>query len=521
MADGLPEGFSIDAPAQDTAGLPHGFTVDTPATLGQTALDVAKQIPAGIVSGVEAIPSAVPSALGAIGHGVEWAQQKLGLQSPEAAEQIRQREALKQQVQSAYRPISSLLPQPTTTAGQYARTGAEFLPAAAAGPGSLTQRVIGQDIVPAVASETAGQLTKGTEAEPYARTASAVLGGFPFGRWRSGTTPAPLVDDLHGAATAAYDKIRQSGFALKPQHVANIADQIEQDLTRRGWTERNVPETYGVIRDLQALKNAPQGATVPADHFDMARQELLQATRNQTNKREGGAGWTAIGKLDDYLANVPQSHVANGNAAATSALFDEARSNWAAMKRLEMAQGKVELGALNAETSHSGMNVDNALRQSVKQLIRPNKFGKTLAEQHGFDDNEIGLMNDIARGSATKNTIRYVGNLLGGGGGFGQLGLTAAGLGLGYETGDASYLALPAMGAAARYGAGKISQAEAQRLLQQVARRSTLGRQTAQTIPSQLPELTSAGLLRGAAADQGQKRGGALQRALKTSARYR
>lgn len=65
--------------------------------------------------------------------------------------------------------------QPQTVYGDYARTGASFLPAALF-PGSGLMRAA-RVAVPALTSETAGQFTKGTSAEPYARFAGAVLGG--------------------------------------------------------------------------------------------------------------------------------------------------------------------------------------------------------------------------------------------------------------------------------------------------------------------------------------------------------
>ncbi len=210
------------------------------STLWQSAADVAKQLPTGAAVGLESIPKIVPTALGAIGHGVEWGLNKLGLETPEMAEAQKRQEG----IAAAAHPwsVANVLPEPTTTAGQYARTIGEFAPAAAVGPGGLARRIATQDVAPAVASEAAGQATAGTEAEPYARVGAAVLGGFPFGRWRTAVnSPTPLIDDLHDAASDAYKQIRQSGFALKPKPVANLADQIEQELTSRGWTERNVP----------------------------------------------------------------------------------------------------------------------------------------------------------------------------------------------------------------------------------------------------------------------------------------
>lgn len=64
--------------------------------------------------------------------------------------------------------------KPQTTAGEYAQTIGEFLPNAAAGPGGIARRVGLGVVAPALASEAAGQVTKGTEAEPYARAIGAV-----------------------------------------------------------------------------------------------------------------------------------------------------------------------------------------------------------------------------------------------------------------------------------------------------------------------------------------------------------
>ena len=59
-------------------------------------------------------------------------------------------------------------------------------------------------------------------------------------------------------------------------------------------------------------------------------------------------------------------------------------------------------------------------------------------------------MNSVARGTATGNTLRFVGKLLGGGGGIAQALIGGAGAAASYETGDPRYLALPLMGIGAK-----------------------------------------------------------------------
>lgn len=70
---------------------------------------------------------------------------------------------------------------PTTTTGQYAKTVGSFVPGAIAapfdGPAALAANVAKYGVGAGIASEAAGQLTKGTAAEPYARTIAGLVGG--------------------------------------------------------------------------------------------------------------------------------------------------------------------------------------------------------------------------------------------------------------------------------------------------------------------------------------------------------
>ena len=80
--------------------------------------------------------------------------------------------------ESATDPIVSPDYEPQTGLGGYLKTGAEFLPGmATGGPRALLPRLATNVAAPAIASETAGQLTRGTEAEPYARVGGARLRG--------------------------------------------------------------------------------------------------------------------------------------------------------------------------------------------------------------------------------------------------------------------------------------------------------------------------------------------------------
>jgi hypothetical protein len=85
-------------------------------------------------------------------------------------------------------PLTGELHKAGNVPEQYTQTGFSFVPGALVGPGSLGTTVGGtllkglfnagvHGILPGLASEAGGQLTKGTKLEPWARAAGGVVGG--------------------------------------------------------------------------------------------------------------------------------------------------------------------------------------------------------------------------------------------------------------------------------------------------------------------------------------------------------
>jgi hypothetical protein len=84
------------------------------------------------------------------------------------------------QLQSAVESYTGPFYEPKTIIGDYAQTAGEFVPGALLNPeGSLAANALRFGLLPAFTSETAGQLTQGTAAEPWARALGAILGAGP------------------------------------------------------------------------------------------------------------------------------------------------------------------------------------------------------------------------------------------------------------------------------------------------------------------------------------------------------
>ena len=149
--------------------------------------------------------------------------------------------------------------------------------------------------IPSAASEAAGEATEGTAAEPFARMAGAILGGgVPAANSgkasaaRAAIQSTPTAEALYQAGRNQYKQIKNLGVEIDPVPIGHLMDSVENDLTQDGLTARNVPLVYGVIN---TLKYPPPGGVLTAQNFDSARQELLQATKNATNRRPAAAAW--------------------------------------------------------------------------------------------------------------------------------------------------------------------------------------------------------------------------------------
>lgn len=199
MSD-LPPGFVLDQ-APSAPALPDGFVLDKPSALE----DAGKSVAAGLENaaigtfgmggdlrslasrGIDALSaktgydlSPIKTAANAASYVVPGGRL---LANAPTSQDIRA---------TASDPLVPPEYEPQTKTGAYLKTGAEFLPGLMmGGEGGLASRFVRNVAVPAIGSETAGQLTKGTAAEPYARIAGAMAAPVAMSAARRVVTPLP------------------------------------------------------------------------------------------------------------------------------------------------------------------------------------------------------------------------------------------------------------------------------------------------------------------------------------------
>jgi hypothetical protein len=356
-----------------------------------------------------------------------------------------------EQLQKGVEGVTGEFYKPQTTSGEYAETVGSFLPAAALGPGSVARRIGMQAVVPAVGSELAGQQTKGTAYEPYARVAGALAA--PVAASKAGPVLADVLGGIGthtggGSIKTAFTsgmKGGESGQAFRDNMRGNVPiDDVVTDAKialRNMRSERS--DQYnagmkGIRADTSVLKFDDIDAAMDRAHKvkRFKGQELAESTSEVRGKINSElANWKSldpaeyhtpagmdalkqkIGDIRDSLPyNTPQRVVAEqAYNSIRETIVKQAPDYAKTMKGYEAASKQIDeiqkTLSLNPKAS-----VDTALRklQSVTRNNVNTNYGKRadLAEtlsQNGAPE----LMEKLSGQAMNAWTPRGLGKLAG------------------------------------------------------------------------------------------------------------
>ncbi len=256
-------------------------------------------------------------------------------------------------------------------------------------------------------------------------------------------TAAPSLGQLKSAAQASYDAANKIGIELKPQALHSFNTNLQAKLGEDGLNAEVAPKTFSVLNKLSAV---PADSTVTAPNLRTIQKSLGVVKNTSIDPTERMTAGRALNEFNNLLENIDQvpSAIANGtpeDAAQFSNLVKEANANYTAYKQGAAFEQRGDVAENNTAASHSGMNLENNLRSQVRAILNNPKL------QRGYDPDTLQAMRQFNAGSRTANTMRMLGNLMGGGGGLGML---AAGsvshlLGLPFELGPGIGLGLKSM----------------------------------------------------------------------------
>ena len=286
----------------------------------------------------------------------------------------------------------------------------------------------------------------------------------------------PTQEQLYKTGGGQFNEAFGMGVDYDPNAIANFASQGRAHLDAQHFNAENAPNTFSILKSLEN----PQGQFVPLSGFEHARRRLFDGATSKTDAKAGRIIADAISRVTE---NPPAGVLSQGSmagpagierAAAAGDILKRARGNWAAMERSKELAGRAKSAERRAKASNSGLNIDNTLRQRVASLLDQIDKGQIK----GFSAEEKRAMNEFAEGRAGRNSVRFLANWFGGGGGLGTFASTTAGVG-GLLAGHPAFLALPATGLGLKLTQNALGKSAMRKLDETVRQRSPLYSQTA------------------------------------------
>lgn len=236
-----------------------------------------------------------------------------------------------------------------------------------------------------------------------------------------------------------------------PETVNALNDRVAEaraDVARANALNPNAaPGAVTAPGQVSGAANPWQAVATPRDIASL-RREIYDAGAAGT-PTDTRAGTISSKVVDRILSRPDPASLASGSQrdAATAALLDaRGRGNFAGAYRDQAVRDAIDKSTAQAAGQHSGLNFENILRQNLRQARAKEQFGNLRPD-------EEAALETLIHGTVKANSIREVGNMLGGGGGLGRMIAMGGGAGGGamtaYLTGND-----PLAGAALGLGAG-------------------------------------------------------------------
>lgn len=268
----------------------------------------------------------------------------------------------------------------------------------------------------------------------------------------------PSAQELKTVAKQGFEAFRDSGASIPATQARGLSQSIASELNADGFFDVLAPKTFGLLSKLGA---GPEDGTMTAAQMHAFRRAVGKIA-GSADETERAAAMAVRNRFDDFLGTIPE----------TQDTLRPALENYAAAKRSEQVGGALEKAKMQAESTGSGANIDNAMRQQFKQVINNPK------KTRGWTQEEVDAAKAIVSGDTLTNAARWGGKAAPTGVVSGALS-GGAGMVLG---GGVGAVGVPVAGYASKALADTLTASKVQKLDELIRSRSPLARQMESSI---------------------------------------
>lgn len=312
--------------------------------------------------------------------------------------------------------------------------GAEFGAALGSGTGAaVAEQAFPGNPVAEFVGQMAGGLTPGAVARAARRPEAP-----------------PTVDALRAEKNAAYDETKNLGVAYNPQSYDNLLVNIVKSARDDRISPDRHAAAYSFIRDMAANRGKPLSLTELDQLRQTVRRDLITPSYgNPERAADAHFGEIILDEIDDFIANAKPADLVSGNARDAANAIMKARSANSRYRKADLLEEALVKAKRRTESTGSGGNINNAIRQNVRGILDNPKKRKA------FTKDELAAMEDLVKQGKMENFLRLVGKLSPSGNGL----MAALGLGGAMVNPSIGVLSLAGLGAKAAADRGTLNKA--------------------------------------------------------------
>lgn len=254
-------------------------------------------------------------------------------------------------------------------------------------------------------------------------------------------TKRPSLETLRAVKDSAYKAVDDAGEVFQPAELAAMAQKAAAAVDDTGSYVADVDKQTTAALTLVA-RNAKNPLTL--GQLDKIRQGLWKRVEAAPN--EVGI-YEVIDSIDDLIQS----------RSATNDLMLSARAANAQYKKAELLELAFKKAEDQTASTGSGGNILNKYKQAVTAIVNDPKRARW------FNEAELATMQKVIDGSLTESALRRIGKLSPGGNGL----MSMLSL-LGTATAGSPFLAVPAVGVAAKMGADRSGRVGVDALMDQI-----------------------------------------------------
>ena len=364
------------------------------------------------------------------------------------------------------------------------RIGQEVGAMAIPGMGAMTKaakpaQLALKELTAAVGSGTGAAIAQQVApGNPWAEMAGQFAGGMtPGGLARLGrkAPKPPTIDDLYAQKNAAYKAVDEAGVSYAPTAYDDMLIKTIRDVKGQNISPTRHAAAYSFLQDMAARRGKPMTLT----ELDQLRQEVRRdlitpSYGNPEKAADAHFGNIILDNIDEMIAT---------NKSGSKAI-EAARAAHSTLRKSELLDEALIKAKRRAESTGSGGNINNAIRQNIRAILDNPRRAKA------FTATERALMENLVKQGKMEDLLRLVGKL------------SPSGNGLMAALGIAGALYNPALGAASLAGLGAKTLADRGTLGKAANLQNVVARGTVVPPPPWLPSPGKAALLAAQGANQ-------------------